>query len=199
LGWYTKQEVGVYFGSAAFGPESGVYQTPRRLSVSLTPGESLKIRPGDIFQDAQNSSISPKADSQDSPVVFINVHALRSDALILTNCTILRLALPELKEADCISYYHQYVKAQSMLTDEDSKMSASELISDIFRWLWETAARDILEVLGMHDRLPDDLASPRRIWWVTTKWMSVLPIHAAGNYAAFVSTKPNSESSWIRE
>jgi len=188
-----KNKVVYASGLATFGPEGKVYGTLRRLSIGSGPSQSLLIRPGDIFHDNNDLRIMPTDDGQEGPVVFISVHALRSDALILTNDTIHRLELLDLKEADCISYYHQYLKAQSMLIDEKSKLLASEIMCEICRWLWKTAAREVLEVLGIHDRLPEDLASPRRIWWVTTKWISVLPIHAAGDYTASVGTEnPNS-------
>jgi tetratricopeptide (TPR) repeat protein len=179
-------------GSEAVGPES-VYRTLRRLSIGSEFGQALQIRPEDLFRDTQDLKVIPEEDGQDGPVVFINVHALRSDALILTNNKVHMLELPGLKEADCVSYYHQLVSVQSMLVDESSKLLASETLSEICKWLWETAARDILGVLGFHDRLPEDLVSSPRIWWVTTKWISVLPIHAAGDYSASEETRePNS-------
>ena len=59
---------------------------------------------------------------------------------------------------------------------------AHRFFEDAMKWLWDCAAEPILEHLGFH-------ASPNpgqpwpRIWWISSGLFSLLPIHAAGDYA----------------
>jgi tetratricopeptide (TPR) repeat protein len=176
-------------GSSAFGSGSGVYQTLRRLSVNSDNGNQLQTNLSSTDSAADSSfsagNVNLIEDGVNGPVVFINIHTLRSDALILTNKEVFSLDLPELKEADCISYYQKYQKAQSVLINQQSKAEASEIMSDVFKWLWVTAAQRILQRLDILDRRSQDgSTASHKIWWATTKWISVLPIHAAGDHLA---------------
>jgi hypothetical protein len=174
-------------GSSAFPSGSGVYQSLRRLSLRSENLNSFQtnLSSRDFATDDNVSAgnVSPVEDGVNGPVVFINIHALRSDALILTNSEVFSLDLPDLKEADCISSYQKYQEAQSILTNQQSKVEASEIMRNVFKWLWVTAAQRILQRLDILDRRSQDgRTAPRKIWWATTKWISVLPIHAAGDH-----------------
>lgn len=157
------------------------------------------------FNDALPEEQMAKLSSHEHIVVF-NVDKIRCDAFLVTRGPIRAIRLPDLKLADI----EKYAKRIRDLTEgegrpfvvageaEESQSSEIEEIAvdEILKWLWDTAVQKILAELGITKPLsplgeePSAGAEeqPQRIWWVTSGWLSMLPIHAAGDYSSPGST-----------
>ena len=104
--------------------------------------------------------------ARSGPVAVINVSELGSDALLIEHDRISVLPLPHLSKND---------------VDTEAKQGGLGR-PEILEWLWDTAARPILDALGLINPL-DDYESDNnwpRVWWITTGPLSQFPIRAAG-------------------
>jgi hypothetical protein len=128
------------------------------------------------------------AQARDGPVAVLNVSHYRSDALLLTATGVTSVPLPQLTPAA--------VQARALSLRDDLDGTLNETLD----WLWETAAKPVLDALGRGSLGPGALgpgalgpgslgpgapASPAagplpRMWWMPTGALSLLPLHAAG-------------------
>ncbi|KAF8543384.1 CHAT domain-containing protein [Trichophaea hybrida] len=88
------------------------------------------------------------------PVVLINVHSLRCDALLIQQHRITSLKLPRLH------------------------ITAIKAMLEWLQWLWNVMAGPILHELGFREAVTTD--DWPRICWIPTGPLCMLPIHAAG-------------------
>lgn len=103
------------------------------------------------------------------PIVMINVHRERCDALIVQTDQIVSLELTGLHHAQVLEY------------------AAKDIDREILEWLWDTITSPIMEVLGYHE-MPTTSPWPR-VFWITTGPLSSFPIHCAGyHYSGSTST-----------
>ncbi|CAH0025840.1 unnamed protein product [Clonostachys rhizophaga] len=96
----------------------------------------------------------------DGPIVMINVHEERCDALIVQMDRIVSIELTDLHHAQVIEY------------------AAKDIDREILEWLWDTITSPIMKVLGYHE-MPTTSPWPR-VFWITTGPLSSFPIHCAG-------------------
>ncbi|CAG9986780.1 unnamed protein product [Clonostachys byssicola] len=101
-----------------------------------------------------------KSAAVNGPIVMINVHRERCDALIVRTDHIVSLALPDLHHAQVLEY------------------AAKDIDREILEWLWDTTTLPIMEFLGYHE-MPTNSPWPR-VFWITTGPLSSFPIHCAG-------------------
>ncbi|CAG9990031.1 unnamed protein product [Clonostachys byssicola] len=101
-----------------------------------------------------------KSAAINGPVVIINVMYLRTDALIIQKDRFTSLELPVL-----------YGDVKNFATKP-------EIDRQTLEWLWDGIASPVLENLGYSD-VPTSSTWPR-IFWIPTRPLSTLPIHAAG-------------------
>src|ERR1700712_5564780 len=52
---------------------------------------------------------------------------------------------------------------------------------DVMKWLWDAAAKPVLDAIDFSLYKPGKSGKPQVVW-ISTGWMAVFPIHAAGNY-----------------
>jgi CHAT domain-containing protein len=97
------------------------------------------------------------------PIVVINV-SFRCDALLVRTSGISKLPLSP-------QFYSQI--------SETVNNSSSVHSSTTLQLLWDMLARPVLDYLGFR-AAPKDNEAPPRIWWVSTDWLTRLPLHAAG-------------------
>ncbi|KAF2739270.1 hypothetical protein EJ04DRAFT_484853 [Polyplosphaeria fusca] len=113
-------------------------------------------------------------------VAFCTVHQ-RCDALIVTQDGIEALPLPDLKEED--------IKARLGLVvgkDRLSKMPptkrgiANKKMRALLEWLWDKAVQPVLQHLGLTGDGTLTSSDKKRLWWVTSGPLGLMPLHAAG-------------------
>ncbi len=116
------------------------------------------------------------------PIVTVNVHAYRSDALLLTTDGITSVELPALNAASLnerVASFHQALTAVTHAVGPHDRMTAQRTLTDILSWLWDTVAEPILDSLGLSQTPPPSASWPR-VWWSPGGVLGLLPIHAAG-------------------
>lgn len=177
---------------AKIGKGSTVYQLLRRGSIGSTsqplPEDSKASENTSSEDQALRQAISADVDGLEGPIVVISIDGMRSDALILTNKSVKQLALPKLTLSDCWWYHNRFVRAKG--SGEEKAEDTHVVLKEMAEWLWKTAAEPIMAELNFNDHI-ERQSRPRRIWWVTTKWIGRLPVHAAGLHEeALTSGRP---------
>ncbi|KAG8725625.1 hypothetical protein FRC09_000012 [Ceratobasidium sp. 395] len=128
------------------------------------------------------------AAAQSGPVVMVNVHPSRSDALIIQPGTENVAHIPLTNFS-----YQKAVEARNHLAHSLEKHGLSkrgvkvalrgksqDTFGDMLSTLWECVVKPVIDFLGFI-RAPESTSLPR-ITWCTTGPLSFLPLHAAGDY-----------------
>ena len=121
------------------------------------------------------------------PIIIFNIATLRSDAFLLTKNGITCLPLPQLHYADVKKHAKWLLEALAKVGLSNYGQINTKLLK-ILEWLWDAAVKPILDSLEFTSS-PDDDSKLPHIWWVTTGWLTVLPVHAAGRYTAAKTTE----------
>ncbi len=114
----------------------------------------------------------------DGPVVLINVHDARCDALVVRrDGPVEHIPLPDLTAPGTVRRATAYLRALRVLgspaTPGDlTRTSAKQTLHVTLEWLWDAVAGPVLDHLG--------LAGGERVWWCPTGLLTLLPLHAAG-------------------
>jgi len=119
--------------------------------------------------------------ANDAPIVFINASLYRSDAIIITSNGIDSIPLPDFNVTDVKLYALRFAVALYSLGKDEDQLKALSEYKLIMKWLWEVAARPIMEKIDWKIYEKSSSEKPRIIW-VSTGWISTLPIHAAGDF-----------------
>jgi tetratricopeptide (TPR) repeat protein len=116
------------------------------------------------------------------PVVFLNVSDYGSHALILTSTGVLPpVDLPALRPGAVTEKVSAFLAAAHAARTAGSQ-DAEQVIAVTLAWLWEAAARPVLDSLGITG--PPERGQPApRLWWSPVGLLSYLPIHAAAGEA----------------
>ncbi|MCJ1237290.1 hypothetical protein MMC14_005275 [Varicellaria rhodocarpa] len=123
--------------------------------------------------------------ASEGPIVAINVHGLKSAALVIRKESLGFIDLPDLDREEVERNVNLVLsKAKERLTSGSlrTKRRRNQSMLDILRWLWKTTVRPVLEYLGLLDFMPLHDEKPL-LWWHSSGPMSLLPLHAAGIYA----------------
>jgi hypothetical protein len=115
------------------------------------------------FLQPPSRSIIQKA-ALKGPVIYVNVHTFRCDAVIIRPDSIDSVPLPRLSHKDITSR-------------QESLDKSSQHSQGVLEWLWDTIALPVLEKLELKDSTSDELP---RLWWIPTGPLSQFPLHAAG-------------------
>lgn len=95
--------------------------------------------------------------AQHGPVVVVHVSRYRSDAILLTPEGITAVPLPGLAQdalTDRINTFHQALTtAHDPEAGSEQRTGAQDTLSAVLEWLWDAAARPILDELG-YQRTP---------------------------------------------
>lgn len=132
------------------------------------------LRTPDAPADLQNYATN-------APIVFINASAYRSDALVITKDSVYHLPLPSFGMDQLTVYTVRFIRALDIFGREDEQADAFVEYQVVMKWLWEAAAKPVLSSIDWKRYECGTFGKPRVIW-VTTGWISVLPIHAAGDF-----------------
>ncbi|MFD8966703.1 CHAT domain-containing protein [Streptomyces sp. NPDC059568] len=122
--------------------------------------------------------------AEQGPIVQINVSDYRSDAILVTKDGIRSLALPGLSlptvVAQTDAFYAALADAHDPALDAPHRIGAQRKAATVLEWLWDEAARPVLDELGFG---PGEGDGPLpRMWWILGGPLSLLPIHAAGRH-----------------
>ncbi|KAF8997844.1 CHAT domain-containing protein [Cyathus striatus] len=169
-----------------------VEEEGRRQHRLAEEWESLiaQIKQLDGFEDFMQPASWSKMLASGSalrPVVIINVHKTRSDALILHDTqTILHLHLHQLSYEKAIALRNALKQCLTSggVQVRDTRASklayrASAGLGNVLAILWTHVVKPVLDVLEISPS-----ADPRRLWWCTTGPLTFLPLHAAGIYGS---------------
>lgn len=130
-------------------------------------------------------------------IVVLNADSIRSDAFLVTCAGVRAIHLDGLKLGDIEEYAKltrrlaQGKGDRHVVVPEESEASQQVDrggLGAVLKWLWDKAVKRILLELGIIEPLSSLSGErleeqPPRIWWVTSGWLSMLPIHAAGDYS----------------
>ncbi|MFD0597346.1 CHAT domain-containing protein [Catellatospora coxensis] len=116
------------------------------------------------------------AAATDGPVVVVNTHRRRCDALIVTATGLRTVRLRRLKVEQVREYATKLLDA---LADAGNSAAdawrAQQMLNQVLGWMWDTIAKPVLAAL------PADTA---RLWWCPTGLLTLLPLHAAGHHSS---------------
>ena len=113
------------------------------------------------------------------PIVYINLNTYRCDAVIAFSNGVKVLALKDL-EMDHVFYQAGQLYAAQLQLSEDFRMACATF-EQVMLWLWQAVAKPILEHLERDGFNNGDMRN-KRVFWVSSGWLSVFPIHAAGDW-----------------
>ncbi|CAE6476578.1 hypothetical protein ACGC1H_003978 [Rhizoctonia solani] len=153
-------------------------------------GEVRRIDAFSDFLKSKKASTLLKA-AHDGPVIAINVHETRCDALVLANqgthldC----VPLPKLsfqKALDAQRQLMRYLSLSGARSRTEGRgvtikgLSAKDELKQVVEFLWADVVQPILEHLQYLNPKPDDELP--HITWCLTGPLAFLPLHAAGCY-----------------
>ena len=122
----------------------------------------------------------------DGPVITVNVHPRRCDALIVTRDgdRPVLVPLPGLSASDLAEQAEGFRTALAELTaSQPSRLApaAGKVFGDVLSWLWDVLAEPVLHELGISQEPLPGMPWPR-IWWSPTGLLNAFPLHAAGRH-----------------
>lgn len=152
--------------------------------------EEIRAQPGFedflLFPDL-TTNLSEYA-SGDGPIIIVNDTQYRSDAIIIKSDSVTTVPLPLFKYDACLEKAGElHVSLTSMDTDPEG---ASINFDKVLLWLWASVAEPILRGLGLLNQAQQSCGEGNlpRVWWITTGWMNIFPIHAAGDHKRALAT-----------
>ena len=132
------------------------------------------------------------------PVVVVNVSMLRCDALIVDRSGLRVLPLPQLRADHIATRAETFAEAIHCGRDGTRSMAerstAEDTVREILAWLWRAVTGPVLAELG----LTGDREPLPRLWWVPTGALTLLPLHAAGDYPDPIGATPAGDSALDR-
>ncbi|MEV0178593.1 CHAT domain-containing protein [Streptomyces sp. NPDC050625] len=133
----------------------------------------------------------------EGPVVSVNVHPRRCDALALCADGLRTVPLPELDAADLAAQAESFRLAVEALTSgprDPLFEEARDIFTGTLAWLWDVLAEPVLDALGLTGRPPSSRLRPDRgnphepgapwprLWWSPSGVLNSFPLHAAGHH-----------------
>jgi CHAT domain-containing protein len=119
------------------------------------------------------------------PIVFLNVATDRSDAFLVTGDRLWSIPLPALREHDVRENATAVKKAVSTLSLQTYD-TARKTMKRVMEWLWDAVVSPVLDELGFKEPPMGD--NWQHVWWVSSRWLNWLPLHAAGYHGSTRTT-----------
>ncbi|KAJ5110695.1 hypothetical protein N7532_001230 [Penicillium argentinense] len=155
--------------------------------------EEIRTLPGfSSFLKIPDSPADIQACATDSPIIFINATKYRSDAIVITKDEVCHIPLPSFGQEEIMPAIRRFRTALYYFGSAENHTQALYEYEIVMKMLWETAAKPVLSGIDWSKYKCGPSGKPRVIW-VSTGWISILPIHAAGDF-----TTSNSTSEGIR-
>ncbi|OLR93511.1 CHAT domain-containing protein [Actinokineospora bangkokensis] len=122
----------------------------------------------------------------DGPVVVVNLHRTRSDALVVRPDGVVVVPLPWLTPDEAQGRTTALLDAIAQAGGGGpGRAHLRNTLLSLLRWLWDVVAAPVLSEL-------DRVAGPvrHRMWWCPTGPLTLLPLHAAGRYGSAARNRP---------
>nr|KMM72245.1 hypothetical protein CPAG_08542 [Coccidioides posadasii RMSCC 3488] len=114
------------------------------------------------------------------PIVSFNVTMYRSDVFIITTSAIVGMRLEELLFNDLRKNVDKLLgKSKLSVGRPSTKSQRQKELQNILGWLWDVAVYPVLSQLRFISPVPSNPLP--HIWWVTSGYMGLMPLHAAGH------------------
>ncbi len=159
------------------------HQASLDYDVLLKEIRSLPGFGGFLRVSQESSSLAHYA--QAGPIIIVNSSEFRSDCFIVKPQGVVSIPLPEMTLKASATNGASFIVALSML--ETNPEEASRRFEEVLLWLWNAVAEPIMKELGYLDKPQSGKERPR-IWWMATGWISMMPIHAAGDHKRALET-----------
>lgn len=106
-------------------------------------------------------------------VVLVNAGRGHGDAVIVTDGEPVHVPLPRLAATDVASWASELSGAINDPSALSGELRRQRVVSGLLAWLWDAAVGPVLDVVA-------PLGAPvRRVWWMPTGRLGLLPLHAA--------------------
>lgn len=127
------------------------------------------------------SSIKDMQDfARDGSIAVVNITPWYSHAILLQDTKVQNIELP-IRDHNGKDYYEGFKDALQKVSQH--LPAATNILGQVMQLLWDGIAKPILDALGLVK--PRDGASLPRMWWLTTGWLNLLPIHTAATFSDF--------------
>ena len=162
----------------------------------------LQARQKDLYNDLEHrgfaSPLSQDFDeiqlrslAQNDVVVILNITELRSDAIVLDANGLNSIHLPEAGQERCKQEYDTLKSVLETLKNGSPSRTewdaSDKSIRKVLLWIWIAIAQPVLNcILTPMEKSSEGLR--KRVWWVTSSWANLLPIHAAGDHERALSS-----------
>jgi hypothetical protein len=114
----------------------------------------------------------------EGPVVIVNAHGSRTDAVVIKGGEVEAVRLP-LSEEEAARAVGDLLRIQP---ESGTRPGAARQMSGILEWLWDVVAQPVLRAAGMESACAPDRAP--RLWWCPTGLFTFLPLAAAGHHGS---------------
>ena len=118
--------------------------------------------------------------ARDGPIVVVNLTPWYSHAILLNGTKVQNIELP-VRDHNGKDYHDGFEVALKKLSQD--LPAATNILGQVMQLLWDGIAKPILDALGFEK--PTVEGPLPRMWWVTTGWLNVLPIHSAATFSDF--------------
>ncbi|MBB5803182.1 tetratricopeptide (TPR) repeat protein [Saccharothrix ecbatanensis] len=106
-------------------------------------------------------------------VVLVNAGWGQGDAIVIAASEPVHIPLPRLAAADVTSWATEMSDAINDPSPLVGELRRQRVVSDLLAWLWDAAVGPVLDVVAPIGR------PTRRVWWMPTGRLGLLPLHAA--------------------
>lgn len=106
-------------------------------------------------------------------MVLLNAGRGHGDAIVISDDAPVHVPLPRLNAADVASWATDLSNAINDPSALAGELRRQRVVSELLTWLWEAAVGPVLDIAA-------PAGSPvRRVWWMPTGRLGLLPLHAA--------------------
>lgn len=178
------RDVDLRIGALRTDADSPATHAELRLRRSLEADESdvlaeIRSKPG-FERFLSGPSCAELLARLPGPAVIVNASKLRSDALVLADGELTVVPLPRLRHEHLVDQSARFLQHRDRFVigpalasvDKDTVDLRVRSLHNSLSWLWESVAAPVLAALGPR----------RRVWLCPTGLLTLLPIHAAGQY-----------------
>lgn len=152
-------------------------QAIQELDRTLADIRQLPGFDGFLFPPSAEDLVRMAAEG---PIIIVNNHRARNDAIIVTTAGIQALNLPKLHYSD-IQRHMKQLTQELVRGNRSTYPSRNKRMAELLLWLWDVVVEPVFVELEFS--AVDDCHIPR-IWWIGVGLLGMAPFHAAGDHSA---------------
>ncbi|MEH0418594.1 CHAT domain-containing protein [Streptomyces sp. B21-083] len=126
-------------------------------------------------------------DSLPGTAAVVNVSEVGCDAFVVDAGRVVRVPLGGLTKERVEASAERFMRARMSLQGPDRSAEGRALseLKEVMTWCWRNVAEPVLRtVRRLHEDRHSEPEAPIRLWWVPTGTLSLLPLHAVGDYSS---------------